>query len=137
MHNFILQFPANATNEQLQTGPSIIAEINRQLDAGEIRSPLDADVPPGYSVQVTQTKHSGKPKPSVGRIVHYTAYNGTCLAMLITAVDPDKPGQVHGVVFTALPNFNGELSGGVQTHFNVPCSHSPFSGTWHWPERED
>lgn len=71
----------------------------------------------------------------VGRIVHYTAYNNVCLASIITGINPDKPGQVNLVVFTSLPNVNGNDSGGVQFHFHVNYSEEVKPGTWHWPER--
>ncbi len=81
---------------------------------------------------------SASQKPSVGRIVHYTAFNGVCLAALITGVKPDSAaGLVDLVVFTSLPNVLGNKNGGVQFHFDVASSlGEPTPGYWHWPERD-
>ncbi len=70
-----------------------------------------------------------------GRNVHYVAYNNRHLAALVTGYNPDKDGQADLVVFTNMPNVNGEKSGGMQFHFNVPHSEEPKPGTWHWIER--
>lgn len=70
-----------------------------------------------------------------GRVTHYVAYNDRHLAAMITGYNPDKDGHVDLVVFTNMPNFNGEKSGGVQFHFNVPYSETPKPGHWHWPEK--
>ncbi len=74
---------------------------------------------------------------TVGRIVHYCAYNGTCLAAIVTAVDTDAE-TVDLAVFTSLPNIAGNKNGGVQFHFGV-VGPSPEGqnqpGVWHWPER--
>lgn len=73
---------------------------------------------------------------TVGRIVHYTAYNGTCLAAIVTAVDTDAE-NVDLVVFTSMPNVAGNKNGGVQFHFDVAGGPEAGKqpGTWHWPER--
>lgn len=74
---------------------------------------------------------------TVGRIIHYTAYNGTCLAAIVTAVDTDAE-TVDLAVFTSMPNIAGNKNGGVQFHFGV-AGPSPDGqkqpGCWHWPER--
>lgn len=70
-----------------------------------------------------------------GRITHYVAYNGRHLAAIITGVVDTLAGTANLVVFTDMRNVNGEQSGGVQFHFNVPHSDEPTPGHWHWPER--
>lgn len=70
-----------------------------------------------------------------GRNVHYVAYNGRHLAALVTGYSQDKPGHADLAVFTNMPNVNGEQSGGIQFHFNVPHNETPTPGTWHWIER--
>ena len=73
----------------------------------------------------------------VGRIVHYVAYNGKCLAGIITDHESDAMATIADlVVFTSLPNAAGVKNGGIQTHFAVVYSESDHRpGTWHWPER--
>lgn len=78
-----------------------------------------------------ETLQPSQQRPSVGRIVHYSAYNGVCLAALITGLSAD--GTAHLAVFTSLPNVNGVPSGGIQFHFGVGEGLAP--GRWHWPER--
>jgi hypothetical protein len=70
-----------------------------------------------------------------GRNVHYVAYNGRHLAAIVIGVNPEKEGQVNLSVFTDMRNVNGDVSGGIQFHFNVPYSEEPKSGHWHWIER--
>lgn len=77
-------------------------------------------------------------RPSVGRIVHYTAYNGKCLAAIITTVMGDIKNTCHLVVFTSMPNVDGKYNGGVQFQFGIEeiregTENTP--GYWHWPER--
>lgn len=72
------------------------------------------------------------PKPSIGRIVHYTSYgtpNGeygqVCRAAVITEVIDDV------TVSLAVLNPTGMF-------FNVKVPLDAFAslgGTWHWPER--
>ncbi len=67
--------------------------------------------------------------------MHYVAYNNRHLAALVTGYSIDKDGQADLAVFTNMPNVNGEKSGGIQFHFNVPYSEQPTPGTWHWIEQ--
>lgn len=77
--------------------------------------------------------------PSVGRIVHYVAYNHTCLAAIITAVKTDSTARlVDLALFTSMNNVNGTKNGGLQFHFDIPADlEGPdyVPGSWHWPER--
>lgn len=70
-----------------------------------------------------------------GRIVHYTAYNGTCLAAVVMGIWDKEHGMVNLVVFTDMPNVNGVMNFGIQFHREVYYSEQPLAGTWHWPER--
>ena len=77
-----------------------------------------------------------KQQPSVGRIVHYSAYNGRCLAAIIIGVTPDSVAElVNLAIFTDMPNVVGNQAGGLQFHFGVASSDGPLPGYWHWPER--
>lgn len=67
-------------------------------------------------------------------LVHYVAYNGVHLAALVTHVDAPFPEKADLAVFTALPNVNGQKSGGLQFHFDIPYSQEPAPGTWHLSE---
>lgn len=64
-------------------------------------------------------------KPSIGRIVHYTAWGG-CQAAIITAVHPE-PADLESVGLTTFP-------GAVDRH-PVPHDEGKSNGSWHWPER--
>lgn len=79
------------------------------------------------------------PLITVGRIVHYTAYNGACLAALVINIpDPEgRPALVDLAVFSAMNNAAGQKNFGLQFHQNVDISlMSAHPGTWHWPERD-
>lgn len=75
------------------------------------------------------------PKPSVGRVVHYTSYGtpggeygSECRAATITELtgDPDHVDQVGLAVMNPTGMF-----------FNRAVQHdeAKAGGTWHWPER--
>lgn len=75
-------------------------------------------------------------KPSVGRIVHYVAYNKTCMAAIVTALSDEEPDSIHAVIFISLRNVNDYITGGVQFLFNLPHDEADKKpGSWHWPER--
>ena len=79
-------------------------------------------------------------KQTEGRIVHYTAYNGRCLAGMIVGVDSD--GSCDLVVFTNMRNVNGDKNFGVQFHSRIlraerlPDEPTWKPGTFHWPTDE-
>lgn len=76
---------------------------------------------------------------TVGRIVHYIAYNKTRLAAIVTQVEDD--GETCDLaVFTSLRNVAGTKTGGVQFHFDVRPGElgedgALQPGTWVWPQR--
>lgn len=74
------------------------------------------------------------PKPSVGRIVHYSSYgtpggeySSVCRAAIIAAVKDE-----HTVDLVVL-NPEGLFFNKDVEQFNI----SKKGGTWHWPERVD
>lgn len=77
-----------------------------------------------------------KPKPTVGRIVHWTTDEGECLAAIITAVP--EPAHVEGLINpVSLTVFDTD---GV--FFPQGVEHDPYHEAdsvrpqhWHWPER--
>jgi hypothetical protein len=72
-----------------------------------------------------------------GRIVHYTAYNGRCLAGMIIGVSNDNE-KADLVIFTNMPNTNRIKNFGIQFHQDIEHSGNIIPnkiGTWHWPER--
>jgi hypothetical protein len=73
-----------------------------------------------------------------GRIVHYVAYNGRCLAGIIIGVN-DKPSHykfVDLVVFTNMSNVNEVKNFGIQFHQDIIFDDlDKKPGTCHWPER--
>jgi hypothetical protein len=70
------------------------------------------------------------PYTLIGEIVHYVAYNGTCLAAMIIG-DNGNDGQVL-VVWTCMQNVNGVTNYGQQFHTGVHSSvNMGQPGTWH------
>jgi hypothetical protein len=79
------------------------------------------------------------PKPSVGRIVHYTSYGtpggeypSVCRAAVITAYTHDERLRPHFFVDLCVLSPEGFF-------FNkgVQYDETNRGGTWHWPERVD
>ena len=81
------------------------------------------------------------PKPSVGRIVHYTGplvqYGdgnfrpGPCRAAIITNVI--EPGKADAYVDLTIFDPNGQLLDGAVRY----DGDRSVGETWHWPEREE
>lgn len=74
-----------------------------------------------------------EPKPSVGRIVHYTTAGhslgvkaGTCRAAIVTEIKDEQ--TVSLAVFTTR---------GTLFYEALTRDDSKTGGTWHWPEREE
>lgn len=86
--------------------------------------------------------HSAKPRPSVGRIVHYLshgtpvredgtqAYPPQCRAATVTEVDEDDPARVGLLVHNPTGNFFHPLAAGGSRQDEAQQQ----GGTWHWPE---
>jgi hypothetical protein len=85
-------------------------------------------------------------KPSVGRVVHYTAYGtpggefpaGICRAAVITEVGPNQypcedasaDNEPYATASLCVLNPTGQFF-----NRNVPHDETKKPGTWHWPER--
>jgi hypothetical protein len=65
------------------------------------------------------------PKPTVGRVVHFTTRDGRCLAGIITTVPIGAAVFEEGGQLSALTGWRTYRSEASEPHF------------WHWPERED
>ncbi len=68
----------------------------------------------------------------LGRIVHYVAYNGTCLAAMI--IGESEEGGVDLAVFTSMKNVNGNKNYGMQFHSGVREDLMKRPGSYHLPE---
>ncbi len=66
---------------------------------------------------------------TVGLIVHYVAYNGTCLAAIIIGINED--GSVDLALFTSMKNVNGDKNFGMQFHQNIAYDEEKKPGTFH------
>jgi hypothetical protein len=65
---------------------------------------------------------------TVGQIVHYVAYNGTCLAAIVIGYN----GEVADLaVFTNLENSAGRKNFGIQFHQDVVKGTNHQPGTYH------
>lgn len=65
---------------------------------------------------------------SVGQIVHYIAYNGTCLAAIVIGIDGP---YVDLAVFTNMENVAGKKNFGMQFHQDVTSGTNHQPGTYH------
>ena len=79
--------------------------------------------------------------PTVGRVVHFVATDGTHCAAHVLGLDNSTNGVIElGVMFprrlSPMVIERGDTASSEFEHINAPYSKEPKPGTWHWPERE-
>lgn len=120
-----------------EAAPEVTPETEATPDAATQSSeetPID-ETPTSETAQPETELVAAPVKPTVGRIVHYVAFDGTILAAIVIAV-PHDDYAVSLALFSNMPNVADNTNFALSFMSEVMGDFTQNQpGTWHWPPR--